>query len=94
MVESSLNGIYVHDLVEGSNVYINPQYTRLTGWNLDQLNAMDGEEFFGLFHPDDQDKVVAHMQEVTGAPDGEILQLEYRFSEQFLPFSLFETQFS
>ena len=79
VVESSLNGIYIYDLAARTNVYINPQYTRLTGWTREELAAMDSDRFFGLFHPDDQAKVAAHMEQVIQAQDGEILELEYRF---------------
>ena len=34
---SSLSGIYVYDLATGGNIFINPQYTRLTGYTLEDL---------------------------------------------------------
>lgn len=79
ILESSINGIYIYDLKTGSNKYINPQYTKLTGHTLESLNAMSDQEFFALFHPDDQHKIALHMQEVIEARDGDILETEYRF---------------
>jgi len=76
---SSLNGIYVYDLQQGTHVFINPEYTKLTGYTLNDLMAMSGAEFFALFHPEDQPRVAAHMQRVLGAEDGEILEIDYRF---------------
>ena len=43
IVENSITGIYIYDLVQGNNVYLNPQYTRLTGFTLDQVNALLAE---------------------------------------------------
>jgi PAS domain S-box-containing protein len=76
---SSLSGIYVYDLKQGINVFINPEYTKLTGYTLNDLTAISGAEFFALFHPEDQPRVAAHMQRVLGAEDGEILEIDYRF---------------
>ncbi len=79
VLDSSLNGLYVYDVKEGNNVFINRQYTTLTGFTLDDLNRMSQGEFFSLFHPDDQTAVAAHIQAVLSADDGDIEELEYRF---------------
>ncbi len=79
VLESSINGIYVYDIVKGSNVYINSQYTNLTGYTLEEINNMGADEFFALFHPDDQEKVSQHMQDVVTADDDSVFDLEYRF---------------
>jgi PAS domain S-box-containing protein len=78
-MESSLNGIYVYDLEDQSNVYINPQYTELTGHTLESLHALEDEEFLQLFHPDELDAIFAHMEEIRQAKDNEIFEIEYRF---------------
>ena len=46
IAESSVTGIYIYDAEKGNNIYLNPQYTTLTGYSLDDLNAMTPEEFF------------------------------------------------
>ncbi len=81
-LEHALCGIYVYDVVDGHNEYINPQYTRITGWTLDEINAMASDEFAELFHPDDRERVFAHMQEVLTARDGQTLEIEYRFKDK------------
>jgi two-component sensor histidine kinase len=40
---------------------------------------MGDPEFAALFHPDDAPGVMAHMQAVTQAVDGQIMEIEYRF---------------
>ena len=79
IVDSSLNGIYVYDIRHGVNEFVNPRYTQLTGYTLEELNQMSKNQFFDLFHPEDQAPVAEHMREVTAADDGEILEIEYRF---------------
>jgi two-component system CheB/CheR fusion protein len=58
---------------------MNRQYQRLTGWSIEDLNAMDGEGFMDLFHPEDRSVVLAHMEGIVQAPDGDGVEIEYRF---------------
>lgn len=76
---SSLNGLYIYDLEEGLNVFVNPTYASLTGYTLEELRAMSGDEFFALFHVQDQPRIAAHLQALRKAADGEIHEIEYRF---------------
>ncbi len=79
ILEASLNGVYVYDLEAGKNIYINPNYTRLTGHTKESLDAMSDEDFFNLFHPDDQWTVARHMERLAEAEDGKVVEVEYRF---------------
>ncbi len=79
VVDASLTAIYIHDLDKGINVFINPAYTRLTGYTLDDLNRMNGETFFNLFHPEDRPAVTAHMDALRRAENGENREAIYRF---------------
>lgn len=79
ILHSSLNGIYVYDLKAGMNVFINAEYTRLTGYTLERLNALRGHEFLALFHPQDREHVIAHWAAFGEAGDDDVLEIEYRF---------------
>ncbi len=79
VLDASLCGIYVYSIVHGHNEYTNSRYTEITGWTLDEINAMPAGEFAGLFHPDDRDQVFAHMAEVADTLDGAYAEIEYRF---------------
>lgn len=76
---SSLNGLYIYDIKTGTDTFINAQYTRLTGYTLDDLKTLPGPAFFALFHPDDQARVVAHLENLTRIADGDVSEIEYRF---------------
>jgi len=76
---ASLNGIYIYDLETGANVFINPQYTRLTGYTLADLEALTRAEFYALTHPEDRERVAVHMERVARAGSNETLEIEYRF---------------
>jgi PAS domain S-box-containing protein len=79
VLDASQNGIYVHDLREGVHTYINAQYTRLTGYGMEQLAAMDSETFFSLFPAEDRVRLRQHEADLERAKDGELLEIEYRF---------------
>lgn len=78
ILNSSLNGLYIYDVELGNNVFVNAEYTNLTGYTLEDLQALDGSQFFSLFHPDDRQRVVDHMEKIINE-GGEKLEIEYRF---------------
>lgn len=82
VLDLSINGVYVYDLIQGTNLYINQQYTSLTGYSLDDINDMDHAEFFSLFHPEDQEEVANHMSLVPTLLPDEISIIEYRFKRK------------
>jgi PAS domain S-box-containing protein len=76
---SSLNGIYIYDLATGVNSFINPQYTRLTGYTLENLKALKGAGLFTLVHPEDQKRAAVHREHIGRAGDDQTLEIDYRF---------------
>jgi two-component system phosphate regulon sensor histidine kinase PhoR len=78
VLNTSLNGIYIHDVKLGQNIFINSRYTALTGYTSDDLNKMEKAQFFELFHPDDRQRVAEHMEKLVGGSD-DMLEIEYRF---------------
>jgi len=72
-------GVYVYDLTLGHTVYVNPQYTALLGYSLDEVNALAGDRSLSLFHPDDKEAFFTHMVDVGRSADGEVKAIEYRF---------------
>ena len=80
ILDNSLNGLYLFDFIDQKNVFINPAYTRITGYTLEDLNSM--ENLLSLFHPDELEKVIAHMEEVKNCSIGESAKLEYRFKHK------------
>jgi PAS domain S-box-containing protein len=79
VLASSISGIYIYDLPRQHMAYISPEYTRLTGYTLQQVNAFGGDTFLQLFHPDDRPGVAAHIAAAAHAADDEVREIEYRF---------------
>jgi PAS domain S-box-containing protein len=78
LVMSSLNGLYIFDFDAQCNVFINPEYTRITGYTLADIQVMR-TSFFQRFHPEDHARINAHFQRVQQVGDDDILEIEYRF---------------
>ncbi len=79
VVMSSLSGLYIYDIQANMNSFINPQYTKLTGYTLDDIHAMGAKMFFELFHPQDRANIAEHFDRMKQAADGETHEIEYRF---------------
>lgn len=77
LLGASISGIYIYDLRLGRNVYVNDQYTRITGYELEDINAMTGLQFFELFHPEDRQRVSEHFENISRGV--ETTEIEYRF---------------
>ena len=73
--------VYIYDFVKSKNDYINPEYTKLLGWTIDDINKM-GNKFTELFHPDDFKQLVKHMQIVSKDTEDNTHILEYRFKHK------------
>lgn len=82
VLSATLNGIYIYDLGLGRNVYINEQYTTITGYTLNDLAILNKNQFQALFHPDDKPHVVDHMAKIAGSGDEEAFEVEYRFKRR------------
>jgi PAS domain S-box-containing protein len=78
VLNASLNGLYILDVKLGQIVFINTQYTKLTGYAFEDLQAMDRSQFFELFHPDDRRRIDEHIERLVQKSD-ELLEIEYRF---------------
>jgi PAS domain S-box-containing protein len=79
VMESSLTGIYVYDLATGQHLYINPEYERLTGYTLADLNAMGREFLSTCFHPEEIPQGLDHLGQLSRTRNGESVEIEYRY---------------
>lgn len=75
-------GVYLYDISSGRNVYINEHYTEITGYTLTDLQALTSQDFLGLFHPEDLERLLDHMSEVVSSAEGTLFELVYRFKHK------------
>lgn len=79
VLDSSMNGLYLYDIIRGQITFMNKQYTLLTGYTLEDINSREGEDFLELFHSEDRARVQQHIQQIIESVTDEVPEIEYRF---------------
>ncbi|WP_041523868.1 PAS domain-containing protein [Gilvimarinus agarilyticus] len=77
VVDLAICGLYIYDLSSETNTFVNQQYTKLTGYTKDDLNAID--DISSLFHPDEIDSINAQVEKALTLSGPSFLEMEYRF---------------
>jgi len=78
ITEANPNILYVHDLIERRNVYINREVYTILGYTPEEVQQMGMAVLPTLMHPEDFAAVPKHFQRFEPAKDGDILEFEYR----------------
>ncbi len=73
--------LYVYDLVEQQNVYINRHIGQVLGYSVEQIKNMGSNAFPQLMHPDDLARLPSLLQRFDTAKDDDIFQTEYRLRD-------------
>ena len=83
LLGTNLNGIYIYDLKNNCNTYINEQFTKITGYTLNDLNKKDGNLLFELYHPDEVEIMKNHISKVKKLKSNEkTLNIKYRLKNK------------
>ncbi|MBU2983788.1 PAS domain S-box protein [Saccharophagus degradans] len=80
VVDLSISGLYIFNLKTNTNTFINNQYTRITGYTLEDLSSKS--DLMQYFHPDEQQLITDHVERVAVSREGEVQELEYRFKHK------------
>lgn len=70
--------VYIYDLEQHRNVYVNRELFDVLGYTAAAVQAMGSNLPRCLLHPDDFAALERHWTAIRAAADGEILELEYR----------------
>ncbi|MFT5667553.1 MAG: PAS domain S-box-containing protein [Vicingaceae bacterium] len=81
LLKFSLHGVYVFDLIKGQNIYVNSQYTQLTGYTFEAISKLSEEDFCNLFRTDKIRSTSNHTNNIKALKGDEILELEYQFKK-------------
>lgn len=82
ITEASPDILYIYDLQEQRNVYINREMAGLLGYSAEEMQNMGSELLLQLIHPDDFSNVLAHHARFATATDEDIWELEYRMRDR------------
>lgn len=78
IADSSPNLLYLYDLEEQRNVYVNREITQILGYTPEEIQAMGQTFLSGLMHPDDWSVSPEKFKQLNAADDGEVIEFEYR----------------
>ncbi|MEX0268083.1 PAS domain S-box protein [Leptolyngbyaceae cyanobacterium UHCC 1019] len=78
IAETTPGILYLYDLSEQRNIYANRQTGELLGYSTEQIQAMGSNLLSTLIHSDDWASIPLHFDRLQQAPDGTVLELEYR----------------
>ncbi|MGH9768170.1 MAG: PAS domain-containing protein, partial [Blastocatellia bacterium] len=78
LVDAVPSGIYIYDVKERRNVFINPRLASQLGYTAHELKDMGPDFLPTLLHPEDWERASAHFEMLRKAPDGSVLGLEFR----------------
>jgi len=74
--------LYVFDLAEGREVFINRSVASLLGFSPEEAQAIGTEAVRSLMHPDDRLRFEQHLGCVRSLADGEVADFEYRMCDR------------
>ncbi|HEY9738059.1 MAG TPA: PAS domain-containing protein, partial [Trichocoleus sp.] len=78
-IADALPGIlYVYDMLEQRNVYVNRQIAELVGYTPEQIRTLGDQLFLKLMHPEDLANLGIEIARLNQAQDGEVIDHEYR----------------
>lgn len=84
--------LYVYDLLEERNIYINREITELLGYPPEELQAMESTLLLSLLHPDDLILFSERKHLWETAREGNIMQTEYRLRHKDGEWRYFQSQ--
>jgi PAS domain S-box-containing protein len=78
IAETTPGLLYVYDLVEQQNVYLNSQVTKLLGYAPEKIQYLGTEFIPQLMHPEDYAQLMSVFKQFDSVQDGDIIENEYR----------------
>ncbi len=70
--------LYLHDVIDNSNIYVNPRVKDILGYGPEEIRRMGSSFFSVLIHPDDAPVRESLLARFASAPDGAIVESEFR----------------
>ncbi|WP_013324044.1 PAS domain-containing protein [Gloeothece verrucosa] len=81
ITDQSPSILYLYDLQEQRNIYINQEVSRILGYSPTEIQEMGNLIISRLIHPQDLSRFNRYLEQLKQAQDHEILGVEYRFQD-------------
>lgn len=76
ILDTALNGIFIFQIQQSCFTYINPAYTKITGYTLQDLHGT--RDLTDLVHPEDRERVSLYVSNIIEGDAPDDGQIEYR----------------
>ncbi|MBD1937019.1 PAS domain S-box protein [Microcoleus sp. FACHB-68] len=70
--------VYLYDLIEDRNIYINQQFTELLGYSTTAFDTAAAKFLIKKLHPNDRPAIKELQRQTMNAQDGDVVEGEYR----------------
>ncbi|MFN6513753.1 MAG: PAS domain-containing protein [Nostoc sp. CreGUA01] len=78
-IAGTLPGIlYIYDVIEQRNCYVNYEIAEVWGYTPEQIQAMGNELFTQLLHPEDLARLPSYLEKFNSINNAEVLSFEYQ----------------
>ncbi|MBD2327239.1 PAS domain S-box protein [Alkalinema sp. FACHB-956] len=78
IADTSPHILYLYDIQEHRNIYVNREVASTLGYSPAAITAMGDQLLPQLLHPEDQDYILHHLQQMQFIQDNEVRTTEYR----------------
>jgi PAS domain S-box-containing protein len=78
IADASPNILYVYDIQEQKNIYVNHEIYKTLGYSPADIQAMGDNFFMNLMHPEDLLRVPSQYAKIASGQDDEVFEFEYR----------------
>jgi PAS domain S-box-containing protein len=78
IADASPNIIYVYDIQEQRNIYVNHQISKILGYSPTEIQGMGDNFFINLMHPEDFNRIPDEYARIAIGQDDETFEFEYR----------------
>ncbi|AFY83594.1 PAS domain S-box protein [Oscillatoria acuminata] len=78
IADTSPNLLYIYDILEQRNIYVNREIVEMLGYSDEEISNLGNNLLPALIHPDDLGKIPEHFQNLSQAQEGDVFELEYR----------------
>ncbi|WP_413161064.1 PAS domain S-box protein [Capilliphycus salinus ALCB114379] len=78
VADATPNIIYIYDIIEQRNIYVNREIEIILGYTCQQIQDLGDQLFATIIHPEDLGKFPEHHLKFDAANDNEIIEIEYR----------------
>lgn len=79
---NSLTGLSVYDFSSQHTTYVNPKYSEITGYSLEDLEQMDHQTYRSLFYEEDRVKIQMQLQSLIEGKQDTVAEVRFRFKHK------------